>query len=242
MKMKNITTLLLCFCITLSLTAFSFGKTTAKTPDFASMNTKDKKASFVAFLVPKIKAENKVALKSRQKLLELERLNKKKRELSSSDVKWLEEKALRYKLKNFSPKNDEHWKILKRRINKVPPSLILAQAANESAWGTSRFARKGNNYFGQWCYVKGCGLVPKKRTKGASHEVASFKNAQESVARYIHNLNTNNAYDAFRHIRTTSNDALDMASGLVRYSSRKNKYVSDIKSLMKQQGFLSFDK
>ncbi len=87
------------------------------------------------------------------------------------------------------------------RVDTVPMGLALAQAANESAWGTSRFAQQGCNYFGQWCHRPGCGLVPQQRAPNATHEVRRFKTAADSVAAYMRNLNRNPAYQDFRQQR-----------------------------------------
>ena len=130
--------------------------------------------------------------------------------------------------------------VLKQRVDIIPPALALAQAAIESNWGTSRFATQGNNYFGQWCYIKGCGLIPKNRKKGAIHEVKKFKNAYESVASYMNNINTNKAYARFRLTRATqrSNDrtlsAIILADDLKLYSARGYAYINELKKLMDQ--------
>ena len=70
----------------------------------------------------------------------------------------------------------------------------------ESAWGTSRFAREGNNLFGQWCYKTGCGIVPKRRGEGQVHEVASFESVDAAVASYLRNINSHRAYAEFAHV------------------------------------------
>ena len=85
----------------------------------------------------------------------------------------LDKLAKKYRIEKLTSKED-----LLLVIDILPPSLMLAQAANESNWGRSRFAEDFNNYFGIWCFKKGCGVVPNKRDKNASHEVASFKIAQ----------------------------------------------------------------
>ncbi len=117
----------------------------------------------------------------------------------------------------------------------------------ESAWGTSRFAREGRNYFGQWCFKEGCGLVPLKRNKNASHEVRRFNSAQESVRAYLHNLNTNRAYREFRELRYNLRveksplDADILAEGLSRYSEKGMRYVRNLRMLMRDnaQGLAS---
>ena len=117
-------------------------------------------------------------------------------------------------------------------------SLVLAQAANESGWGTSRFARQANNYFGMWCYQAGCGLKPRQRDQGQSHEVKHFKHVQDSVISYLHNLNTNRAYQPLRDLRQTTRDlgaplrGVLLAEGLHAYSSRGEAYIKDIQTMI----------
>jgi Bax protein len=129
------------------------------------------------------------------------------------------------------------------RVNVLPKALVLTQAANESAWGTSRFATKANNYFGHWCYTKGCGLVPRQRNEGSSHEVATFSSSQESVHRYFMNLNRNRAYADLRAIRAklaaqgdnllTTASATELTNGLLKYSERGSDYVTDLQAMIR---------
>jgi Bax protein len=124
------------------------------------------------------------------------------------------------------------------RVNIIPPAMALAQAAKESGWGTSRFASDGNNYFGQWCYKPGCGLIPKARKTGKSHEVAVFNSAKESVQAYMHNINTHQAYDELRAIRAKLQktgkplSGLDLLQGLHAYSERGQIYVKELESMI----------
>ncbi len=110
--------------------------------------------------------------------------------------------------------------------------------SNESAWGTSRFAKQGNNYFGQWCYVKGCGLVPQQRNDGAVHEVADFDHPMDSVRSYILNLNRHYTYDDLRDLRAKEikkqgyATGLNLAAGLINYSERRMEYVKEIRSMI----------
>ena len=96
---------------------------------------------------------------------------------------------------------EETIDLLMRRVDTVPESLVLIQAAKESGWGQSRFAREGNALFGQRCYRQGCGLVPGSRASKASFEVESFDTVGESVQSYIRNLNTHERYIAMRRAR-----------------------------------------
>jgi Bax protein len=118
------------------------------------------------------------------------------------------------------------------------------QAANESAWGRSRFARQGNNYFGQWCYRKGCGIVPARRVPGATHEVRRFASVAESVRAYMNNINRSSAYADFRNIRRSLRvqskplDAERLAYGLKSYSERGMAYVHVIRSMIRSNRVL----
>ena len=133
-----------------------------------------------------------------------------------------------------------------RRIDIVPADLALAQAALESAWGRSRFAKEGNNYFGHWCFVKGCGLVPQDRPQGARHEVARFSSAAESVRRYMHNLNSHPRYTELRLIREQSRDqnepftGSDLAAGLEGYSELGDEYIDMVRGLIRHNRFDRF--
>ncbi len=125
------------------------------------------------------------------------------------------------------------------RVDTIPASLVLAQAANESAWGTSRFAVEGNNLFGQWCFVEGCGLVPSGRNDDASHEVKVFDSVSSSVAAYFRNLNTHTQYQSLRNIRVELRqlalplDSTYLAWGLEGYSTRGVLYVQELIEMIK---------
>lgn len=199
----------------------------ADRPDFASFSdVKQKKTAFFEYMYNFVERENKKIL------AEQNTLNTKDRR--SAEVKRLCEKYS----KNCANIDDAHFAKLQQRIDVVPPSLALAQSANESAWGTSRFALKGYNYFGQWCYSKGCGLVPSQRNSGASHEVRKFNNGQESVRAYMFNLNTGRAYKDLRQKRADDRakgikpSGIDLAEGLINYSERREHYVKELQSMI----------
>jgi len=128
--------------------------------------------------------------------------------------------------------------ILLRRIDEVPAALVLAQAANESAWGTSRFAREANNLFGLWTYKKDLGMVPAQRMEGARHYVRVFPDLRSSVRVYMLNLNIGHAYVDMRRSRATLRlagavlDAEHLAEGLLRYSERGAEYVAEIRRMI----------
>ena len=170
-----------------------------------------------------------------------------KEELTAEESRWLERQSERLRV-DAAPGSDEMFDMLARRLDAIPPSLILAQAANESAWGTSRFARSGNNLFGQWCFSQGCGLVPENRVAGASHEVASFQSPYQSVRSYIQNLNRHPAYQTLRNtreqIRRRGSNVTGhaLAQGLISYSERGAEYVEEIRSMIRYNNLAFYDK
>ncbi len=199
----------------------------------------EKKRKFFDFMRPVIMAENNTVMIQRKKVQKLQARHDIDHKLSRRDQAWLRNLANAYSLKQKDFSSDNFWRNLLMRVDTVPVELALAQAANESSWGRSRFAREGNNYFGQWCYSKGCGLVPRQRKAGASHEVAAYDSVNESVRNYIHNLNSSKAYRKLRHLRFIARQsgktihAISLANGLDKYSSRGLNYVRDIQSMIR---------
>ena len=136
---------------------------------------------------------------------------------------------------------------LLHRIDIIPSSLALAQAANESAWGKSRFAREANNLFGIWTYDEDKGLKPRNREAGKTHLVRIFDDYGDSVRYYMHLLNSHPAYADLREIRVqlrTARQTIDghsLASGLDKYSAKGKEYVDLIKSLIRQNEWARLD-
>ena len=217
-------------------------------PDFKAFKTaKARKAAFFEYLQPLIAARNSKVLAERTELQTISQ--KPLSALTRKEKRTLKQLAERYKL----PTEDEMWLTpeavneLLKRIDIIPPSLALAQAASESGWGRSRFARMGHNYFGEWCFTQGCGFVPKNRPAGAVHEVRRFHHPRESVAAYFYNLNTGDAYQDLRDIRAqlqANNEAitgLKLAPGLLNYSERRGDYVHDIQVIIRSNKLSRFD-
>jgi len=203
-------------------------------PDFKSIkDVKQKKTSFFEFMAPIARAENLKIYASRQWL---EGLNVAS--MSADDTTQFNALADKYQVEPSDNKVNMKDELL-NRVDIVPASMVLAQSANESSWGTSRFAKQGFNFFGQWCFTKGCGIVPGKRTSGMTHEVRKFDSVNESVAGYMFNLNTNNAFKVFRQIRSESrakNEALtghNLIAGLINYSERKHEYIKEIRAMIR---------
>ena len=190
----------------------------------------DRKKRFFDFLRPVINDENAKILKLRERLIAAKENNDNKnfvaRIARDYSVNWEE--------------GQENWDKLLERVDAVAVELSLAQSAIESAWGQSRFARQGNNFFGQWCYTKGCGLVPLDRNRNSTHEVASFDSVNDSVRSYIKTINTGRVYALLRKIRQNNRaaekqpDAYAQAAGLVKYSQRREKYVKEIRAIIRE--------
>lgn len=201
-------------------------------PDFTSYNdVQTKKRQFFEYLRPLIDAENDRITELREAIQ------------SSHDNHFLRQQAKKYKLDKVLSRSDTTTEQLKKllllRVEIVPSSLALAQAAIESGWGTSRFAREGYNFFGHWCFSKGCGLVPSSRHENASHEVRRFSSPAESVKAYIHNLNTHASYKGLRALRREAKatgrpiHGCELATGLTAYSERGMHYVNEIRQLIR---------
>lgn len=215
-------------------------------PDFAAItDVKERKKAFFEYLTPFIMEKNSLILKDRERLNALLTSNKK---LSAKNKKWISTLRKDHRLKTLENYSKDDIQALLNRLDIIPASLVLAQAANESAWGTSRFATKGNNYFGQWCFRKGCGLVPESRDDDADHEVRKFNDARESVFAYIDNLNTNAAYKKLRASRAQLREnkeivtGLALVHGLEHYSERGQAYVEEIESLINYNKLWRFNR
>ncbi|MEX1196521.1 MAG: glucosaminidase domain-containing protein [Pseudohongiellaceae bacterium] len=223
----------------LALTGWRFwpGGLVGPAPDFTVYeDTDQRKETFFGYFLPLVQTRNEEILELRG---ELQQLHDRMDSLSGRQQRRVEQVAEDYGLEEFDVASPEDWEVLLRRADVVPPSLALAQAANESAWGTSRFARQGNNYYGHWCFVEGCGLVPDSRPDGARHEVAAFDSAEHSVQRYIRNLNSHEAYTQLRLKREQLRESgelitgLKLAEGLGRYSERGEAYIEELQSMIR---------
>ncbi len=216
-------------------------------PDFSlAENTGERKRVFLGFVQDYIVNENRLISLDRLRLLSL--AETPPAEVAPAEAAWLDALAERYGAPEADFAGHEAWLAeLLLRVDIVPTSLALAQAANESAWGTSRFAREGNNIFGEWCFTAGCGIVPRRRQAGASHEVRSFATLRESVEAYFLNINTNGNYGYFRELRHTMKaqrrelDPLVLAFGLNRYSQRGGNYVNELQLIIVQNGLAARD-
>ena len=211
-------------------------------PNFKSFtDVNQKKQAFFAYFEPLVAKANAAVIKDRQQVQAVDLTTVK------SQPKLFKKLCNQYNLDCKKLALSAQRNLLLLHIDIVPPSLALAQSANESAWGTSRFAVKGNNYFGQWCFSKGCGIVPKRRDKGMTHEVRRFKSAYQSVQAYIKNINTSKAYRELRQIRAQIRQSKQpilgtkLVYGLSRYSERGQDYIAEILSMIKTNNLTKYD-
>jgi Bax protein len=236
-------------------------------PEFASLKDTDaRKQAFYEYMLPKIYTANAEVTFERQWLLNMSARRQEaqrhkaealthgesatvvKRKEAAKNKAFVEDKELtalarmewRYRLKPKKTASVEsRLEQLLLRVDVVPASLVLAQAAKESGWGTSRFAREGNNFFGIWCFYKACGMTPERRDQGRFHEVAMFDTVEDGVRYYIRTLNSHVAYNGLRETRAVARQhnepfaGEELASGLLRYSERGLMYVNEIQSMIR---------
>lgn len=207
----------------------------------ALQSVDDRKAAFIKLMLPLVLRVNEELLEDRARVKRLVgRLHEGKR-LRAADLAWLDSLAEQY----GAERND--FDGLVERLDVVPPSLALAQAIEESGWGTSRFAKLGNAIFGQWTYSKGEGIVPLGRSEGKSHKIKAFGHLHESVANYVANLNRHAAYADFRRVRATMRaqarelNGYVLAGTLTAYSQRGEDYVASIRAIMRFNGLSDLD-
>ena len=220
-------------------------------PDFSSFkNVKEKKERFFQFMLPKIRLANTKIRVERSSLQDVFNRNKDEPILSDADKKFLGALKVKYKISEELEALDSINALL-TKIDEVPASLVLAQSANESGWGTSRFAIEARNMFGIWCFREGCGIKPLQRAAGKKYEVAKYETIQASVEAYMLNINSHPAYRELRRIRSEARadnsylSGMALAEGLETYSVRGEDYVEEIKQLIrinKLQRFNSEDK
>ena len=199
-------------------------------------NVKKRKNLFIQIVLPLIIEENTKIKIDRKKLFVI--LNKNSN--SKSDIEWLKKKFKQYGV----AKND--LTTLKIRMDEIPVSLAIAQAAKETGWGTSRFAQKGNALFGQWTW-SGNGIKPAAADNESTHKVASFKVLKASVKAYQRNINTHSSYKKFRKERAIQRDnfgklnSLELVKYLDKYAETGIEYTKVLSKIIKQNSLTDFD-
>ena len=200
-------------------------------------DTKKKRELFIKIVLPLILNENDKITEDRKKLFKILGKNFN----TVGERVWLQRRFREYKIE------DQDSGKLKMRMDIIPVSIALAQAANESGWGTSRFALEGNALFGQWTWSKK-GISPKNKDPDQSHKVLQFQILKASVRAYKNNLNTHNAYKEFRETRAKLRQenkriiGLDLTKYLKNYAAIGEKYVVIIENIIENNSLTDFDK
>tara|TARA_Y100000590_G_scaffold241695_1_gene271722 strand:+ start:1124 stop:2329 length:1206 start_codon:yes stop_codon:yes gene_type:complete len=200
-------------------------------------DTKKKRELFIKIVLPLIIDENNKILEDRKKLFKILSKNFN----TAGERVWLKRRFKEYKIE------DKDLAKLKMRMDIVPVSIGLAQAANESGWGTSRFALEGNALFGQWTWSKK-GISPKKQDPNSNHKILQFQVLKASVRAYKNNLNTHNAYQEFREARAQLRQekkqiiGLDLTKYLKNYAAIGEKYVIILDDIIEKNSLIDFDK
>jgi len=199
-------------------------------------SAKKRKELFIQIVLPLILEENKKIKIERKTLFSI--LNKNSN--SQEEKNWLRSKFKQYGVVN------RDLTTLKIRMDEIPVSLAIAQAAKETGWGTSRFAQQGNALFGQWTY-DGEGIKPAGSDVGDTHKVMKFKILKASVRAYQRNLNTHKSYKKFRKVRAIQRDvygslnSLELANYLDKYAETGTDYIKILKQIIEQNKLTDFD-
>jgi len=199
-------------------------------------NSKQRKTLFIQIVLPLILEENNQIKLDRKKFFAI--LNKNNN--SNLEKKWLNMKFKQYGVKN------KDLLTLKIRMDEIPVSLVIAQAAKETGWGTSRFALEGNALFGQWTF-SGEGIKPLSVDSDKTHKVMKFQILQASIRAYQRNLNTHSSYKKFRKFRAIARDndekldSLVLADYLDQYAATGVEYTKILKKIIEQNSLKDFD-
>ena len=200
-------------------------------------DTKKKRELFIKILLPLILDVNNKITEDRKKLFKILGKNFN----TVGERVWLKRRFKEYKIE------DKDLAKLKMRMDIIPVSIAIAQAANESGWGTSRFALEGNALFGQWTWSKK-GILPKDQDPNQTHKVMQFQILKASVRAYKNNLNTHNAYKEFREVRAQLREegkkiiGLDLTKYLKNYAAIGEKYVRILEDIIEKNSLTDFDK
>ena len=199
-------------------------------------STKKRKEFFIRIVLPLILEENYLIKLDRKRLFVI--LNKNNN--TESEKKWLKSKFKQYGVVN------QDFTTLKIRMDEIPVSLAIAQAAKETGWGTSRFALEGNALFGQWTW-SGEGIKPASADSDATHKIMKFKILRASVRAYQRNLNTHSSYKEFREARAIQRDndgklnSLELVKYLDKYAETGKEYIVVLKKIIEQNSLTDFD-
>ena len=206
------------------------------------------KRLFTATILPLILYSNELITDDRKKLEELHDRFQQNLRFSPHQIDWLKQMLRAYRVRLNNPLSQKAFDELLLRVDTIPPSLALAQAAIESGWGTSRFVQQGNAIYGQLSWDDADdGIVPEQRDEGKTHKIKAFEHLLASVRAYSRNLNTHKAYQQFRLMRAHARHANEDVSGqllvhgLIDYSERKELYVEELEQIIRVNRFARYD-
>lgn len=211
-------------------------------------NATEKKRLFVSSLLPVVLRANELIVADRGRLIDIHKKLETGTDLSNAERQWLKTTARTYRVKLTKPATADEVARLLYKVDVVPTSLALAQAAMETGWGTSKFAQKGNALFGEWVWGDDAeGIIPSGREEGKTHKIKSFDYLLDSVRSYMTNLNRHRSYEDLRLRRAELREhavavtGAALAPALVDYSERGVDYVNDILSIISYNEFDALD-
>lgn len=226
--------ILLFFCMTLEAKGFPKSY-------YEITNPKLRKAKFVEIILPMIQDENRRIMAERKFIINFfskDFLINFNFRMTEQNISLLTQIAQKYDIEDIYDKE-----AYLSRIDKIPPSLAIAQGALESAWGSSRFVKLGNNIFGQWTWSQDNGIVPQARAEGKKHMIRNFDTLQESVTSYMLNLNKSSAYTEFRTKRKIIKNfnGVDASKTMINYSQLGDTYVDRLILMINNNDLLKLD-
>ena len=203
-------------------------------------DTDERKEIFISIILPLILQVNENIIKGRKSLSEIMYSMETNGEMSEEERKWINQKLKQYRIETFDIPE------LYSRMNIIPPSLAISQAAIETGWGTSRFATEANALYGQWTWDDDKGMVPRQRGDDEAHSIKVFDNLMGAVRGYAFNLNTHPAYEDFRverrQYKNPKNiDVNDLLITLIFYSELGYEYIDNLNSIIRVNRLKQFD-
>ena len=206
----------------------------------------NKKIKFIETVLPLIAFENHKILLERKKLLKIKDYLSFEKTLKKNNLKYLKNILKKYKISSKNKHKIDLINELLFNVNVIPNSIVLAQAANESGWGTSRFAREYNALFGQYTYDENKGIVPFEREEGKKHLIKNFTSINKSVESYFQNINSHYAYKNFRKLRSQIRDLnndfnIKILTNALDVYAEDESYVETINKIIDSNNLNQFD-
>lgn len=235
--------LILSFCLISSLHAQTWSTKGLPEEYYDIKDVNEAKEYFLSHIYKLVQEENKLILQEQEFVKNYLSSNILNINFSSPSFHKLLEIKRKYKIKSLYS-----YEEYQKKIDIIPPSLALAQAAIESGWGKSRFVKEANNIFGHWTYDPKFGMIPKQRKLGASHFIRVFQTLEDSISAYMLNLNRNFAYKSFQEKRfeqrkrNQTPDGLSLSDTMLNYSGIAQEYLKILKDIILSNELQNFDR